>query len=230
VQPEPLTPWPRLRQTWWVYGLAALVLALHCAGLVERLRCGLFDRCGGPVAHLIDPDALGGLPRLLTTAFFVATAVLALRARRAVSGRPAHWWTAVAGFGVLLALAKLVSVHSVAKADAAMLTLLGGIGIAAVSLVVLFATGRRWRVAAAGPVVVALACYALAAIGLDAVTSLVAAAQTVTGPLTEAAATFVEELGEALTALALLVTVRWQAAAVAAPAPSREEPVPVLPG
>jgi hypothetical protein len=230
VQPEPLTPWPRLRQTWWVYGLAVLVLALYTAGLVERLRCGLFGRCGGPVAHLIDLDALGGLPRLLTTAFFVATAVLAFRAGRALSGRPAFWWAAVGGIGVLLALAKLVSAHSIAKADAATLTLLGGIAVAALSLVALYAAGRRWRVAAAGPVVLALACYAFAAIGLDAVTSLVGAVQTTTGPLTAAAATFVEELGEALTALALLVTVRWQAAAVAVPAPSREEPVPVLPG
>jgi hypothetical protein len=230
VQPESLPPWPRLRQTWWVYGLAVLVLALYTAGLVERLRCGLFDRCGGPVAHLVDLDALGGLPRLLTTAFFVATAVLAFRAGRALAGRPALWWAAVGGIGVLLALAKLVSAHSVAKADAVMVTLVGGIVIAAVSLVALYVAGRRWRVAAAGPVVLALACYAFAAIGLDAVTSLVAAVQTTTGPLTQAAATFVEELGEALTALVLLVTVRWQSTAPAAGGARPEERVGALPG
>lgn len=229
MQPESLPPWPRLRQTWWVYGLAVLVLALYTAGLVERLRCGLFGRCGGPVAHLLDLDALGGLPRLLTTAFFVATAVLAFRAARAPAGRPAFWWAAVGGIGVLLALAKLVSVHSAAKADAAMLTLIGGIALAAVSLVALLAAGRRWRVAAAAPVVLALACYAFAAIGLDAVTSLVAAVQSTTGPLTQAAATFVEELGEALTALVLLVTVRWQAAAPARESAPGEERVPAVP-
>jgi hypothetical protein len=227
VQPEPLTPWPRLRQTWWVYVLVALVLGLHCAGLVERLRCAAYGRCGSPVAQLVDLDALGGLPRLVTTAFFVATAVLAARARRSVSGRPVRWWTAVAGFEALLAVAKLFSVHSIAKADAALLTLLGGIAVTAVSLVVLYAAGRRWRVAATVPVVLAMACYAFAAIGLDAVTSLVAAIQSTSGALTEAAATFVEELGEALTALVLLVTVRWQAAVTVRAAP-RPEPEPVL--
>ena len=84
--------------------------------------------------------------------------------------------------------------------------------LACSTLVALRMSGRRWGVPGAGTVVLTLACSAAAAIGLDAVTSLVSAVQTHSGVLTAAAATFVEEFGEALTALAFLVTVRWQGA------------------
>jgi fumarate reductase subunit C len=119
--------------------------------------------------------------------------------------------------GVVLALAKLFSVHSLAKADSAVVTLVVSVLLAGVGLGALHALGRRWRVAGARPVVIALALYACAAIGLDAVTWLIAAVQAHSGALSAAAATFVEELGEALSALVLLVTVRWQLAAVRRP-------------
>jgi len=48
-----------------------------------------------------------------------------------------------------------------------------------------------------------------AALGLDAITSAVAAVQDHVGALSAAASTFVAELGEALAALFVLVTVRW---------------------
>jgi hypothetical protein len=80
-------------------------------------------------------------------------------------------------------------------------------------------TGRRWGVAAARPVVLALATYAAVALGLDLLTGVAAAVQDHVGWLTVSGATFVEELGEALTALLLLVTVRWHA--------STRSPVPV---
>lgn len=205
-----LPPWPRLRETWWVYGLAAALIGLFCAAFVVRVRCRFTGRCGGPVTRLLDLDTLGGLPRMATTAMFVAAAVLAWRAARAAAGRRATWWRAVAGVAAVLALLKLVSAHSVAKADSVVLTLVGSVLAAGASLTALWVLGRRWGVPATGPVVLALVLYAAAALGLDAVTSLVAAVQVSAGALTEAAATFVEELGEALTALVLLVTVRWQ--------------------
>ena len=122
------------------------------------------------------------------------------------------WWTAVGVVAVVLALAKLTSAHSVAKNDTSPgLTLLVGLAVTSVVLAVLWTTGRRWGVSAARPVVLALAFYAATSLGLDLVTGLAAAVQTQTGSLTEATATFVEELGEALAALLLLVVVRWQA-------------------
>ncbi|NYJ05888.1 hypothetical protein [Petropleomorpha daqingensis] len=208
----PLPPWPRLRETWWVYALGAALVALYCAGLFVRIRCTFLGHCGGP-ARLFDLDALGGVPRLVTTALFVGTAALAWFAARRCVGRRALWWRAVAGVGVVLALAKFFSWHSLAKADSAVLTLLVSVVLAALGLGALAVLGRRWAVSATRPVVTALALYALAAIGLDAVTWLIAAVQAQPGALSAAAATFVEEFGEALAALVLLVTVRWQAAA-----------------
>lgn len=213
----PLPPWPRLRETWWVYALGAALVGLYCAGLFVRIRCTFLGHCGGP-ARLFDLDALGGVPRLVTTALFLATAVLAWFASRRCVGRRALWWRAVAGIGVVLALAKLVSLHSLAKADSAVLTLVGSVLLAVAGLGVLSVLGRRWGVSATRPVVTALALYAGAAIGLDAVTWLIAAVQAHAGALSAAAATFVEEFGEALTALVLLVTVRWQASSLHRPA------------
>jgi hypothetical protein len=220
----PLTPWPRLRQTWWVYALALALVGLQALGLVLRLRCSLVGRCAGVLPRVFDMDALGGLPRLAITALFAATAVLAWRAARRQAGRAATWWTALAVIAGALTVAKLVSVHAAAKAWAPVPTLVACLLLAAAALVVLGWLGRRRGVPATGPVVLALALYVAAALGLDALTGLAAAVQTRSGALTAAAATFVEELGEGLAALVVLVTVRWQAAAVA-PAPAAV-PVP----
>jgi hypothetical protein len=209
MPPQPSrTSW--LSRTWWGWGLAAGLVALHTGGLVERLHCG--SRGCGSGVRLFDPDAVGGLPRTVTTVLFLVTAVLAWRGARRAAGRLARWWTAIAGVGAGLAVLKLVSAHSLAKADAAGLTQAGSVAVAVATLTVLWVLGRRWGVAAAGPVVLALAVYAAAAIGLDVVTALVAAVQTHAGALQAAAATLVEELGEALAALVLLVTVHRQAA------------------
>jgi hypothetical protein len=202
-----------LREPWWVYALGVALVGLYCAGLVVRVRCTVFRHCGGP-GRLLGLDSLGGVPRLATTALFLAAAVLAWGASRRVSGRCALWWTAIAGVGAVLAVLKLVSAHSVAKSDSAVGTLLGSMLLAGIGLGALWATGRRWGVAATRPVVIALAFYASAAIGLDAVTWLIGAVQAETGAFWGAAATFVEELGEALTALVLLGTVRRQSGAV----------------
>jgi len=65
-------------------------------------------------------------------------------------------------------------------------------------------------VRAGPPVVLALGVYAFAALGLDAVTGLVATLHGGTGVLLHAASTFVEELGEALAALLVLAAVWWR--------------------
>ncbi|HEY4605686.1 MAG TPA: hypothetical protein VIH08_15255, partial [Blastococcus sp.] len=104
--------------------------------------------------------------------------------------------------------------HALLKTDTSpALPLFGGLAGTAVGLGALWVTGRRWGVAATRPVVLALALYAAAALGLDVVTGVAAAVQNTVGSLTVAGATFVEEFGEALTALVLVVVVRWQSAA-----------------
>jgi hypothetical protein len=206
-----LRPWPRIRDTWWVFGLAASALGIFLLGFLVALRCGPRRCHGSLVPRLLDLDAVGGLPRLFTTALFLATALLAWRARRSVQGAATNWWAAVAAIATGLTLAKAVSVHSTIKQDASPLpTLLASVLLTILALGGLWMAGRRWGVAATGPVVVALAAYALAALGLDQLTGLAAAIQDRVGWLTVSGAIFVEELGEALAALFFLVTVRWQ--------------------
>jgi Zn-dependent protease len=88
-------------------------------------------------------------------------------------------------------------------------TLVVGILLTGLVLAALMLGGRRWGVGAARPIVVALGAYAAAALGLDAVTTAIEAAQAHAGALSAAASTFVEELGEALAALFVVVSVRW---------------------
>ncbi|MGY1733180.1 hypothetical protein ACI798_16840 [Geodermatophilus sp. SYSU D01045] len=198
------------RPAWWVLLLGLVAVVLFGAALVVRLHCGAGPCAGSPVGRLLDLDAVGGLPRLFTTGVFVTVAALAGRACRPVAGRARLWWAAVAAAGLTLAVLKLDSTHSVAEAGTSPLTaLLLGLAVAAPSLGLLAVAGRAWRVAATVPVVAALAGYAVAALGLDAVTHLVEALAGGAG----AAATFVEELGEALAAVAVLAVVRSGTAA-----------------
>jgi hypothetical protein len=205
-----LRPWPRIRDTWWVFVLAGAALGVFVLGFLVALRCGP-RRCHGSLAlRLLDLDAVGGLPRLFTTALFLAAALMAWRARRSVEGSAATWWAAVAAVSAGLALAKVVSLHSTLEEEVSPLpTLLGGVSLTVLVLGGLWTTGRRSGVGARS-VVAALAAYALAALGLDQLTGLAAAVQDRVGWLTVSGATFVEELGEALAALLLVVTVRWQ--------------------
>jgi len=206
-------PWPQIRDTWWVFALAASALALFLLGFLVDLRCGWHGCRGSLTFDLLDLDGIGGLPRLFTTALFTAATVLAWRARRAAAGRAATWWTGITLIAGALALSKLTSLHSVLKDSAPWVTLIGGLVLTAVALTVLTVTGRRWGVAGFRLVVLALGAYAAVALGLDLLTNLAGAVQERVGWLTVAGSTFVEELGEAMTALLLLVAVRWAAAA-----------------
>jgi hypothetical protein len=205
-----LRPWPRLRDTWWVFGLGAAALGIFMLAFLVGLRCGPRGCHRSLVSRLLDLDAIGGVPRLFTTALFLGAGVLAWRASRAARGSAGTWWTAVAVIATGLAVAKATSVHSVLKDSFPLVTLVGGLVLTALSLGVLWMAGRRWRVAATRPVVIALAAYAVVALGLDLLTGLAAAVQDHVGWLTVSGTTFVEELGEALAAVLLLVTVRWQ--------------------
>jgi hypothetical protein len=214
----PLAAVRRRRTTAWVLGLGALGGLLFTVGLVVRLRCAV-GRCPAPqTRQLLDLDAVGSLPRLFTAGLFVAVAVLGARAA-ARTERPARWWwVLVAVSGVVLAAAKVVSLHSAAEqVDGRWVTLVGGLGLTLVGLPVLWWAGRRWSVPAAGAVTLALAVYAAAALGLDQVTGLVGMAWS--GRVSGAFATYLEEGGEAVTALLLLAAVaRWM--------PARRHPGP----
>ena len=209
---EGLRPWPRLRDTWWVFGLAAAALGIFLLGFLVALRCGPRGCRGSSFSRLLDLDAIGSVPRLFTTALFLAAGALAWRASRSARGGSATWWTSVAVIATGLAVAKATSVHSVLKnSTSPLVAFAGGLALAGAALGVLWIAGRRWGVAATRPVVLAMAVYALVALGLDLLTSLAAAVQDRVGWLTVSGSTFVEELGEALSALLLLVTIRWQA-------------------
>jgi hypothetical protein len=202
------SPWPRLEDAWWVYLLGALELVIFPSGLVARVRCSVGRCTGSWLERAVDLDAIGGLPRLLITGLFAGTAVLGWWAARRRGGHERVWWTAIAGGGIVLALAKLVSVHSMAKESSPLPTLVIGVLLALAVLGALAVTGRRWGIAGAHPIVVALGAYAAASLGLDALGSAVLAAHPHT-LLLRAVCTFVEELGEAVTALIVVVAVRW---------------------
>ena len=196
----------RARDDTWLWALAGLGLGLFAVGFVVRWRCSVGACSLGGAEWVLDLDAVGGLPRLFTTSLFVASAACASRAAARSAGLHRLWWSAVAVIGVGLVFAKLVSAHSVLEGwDGAGATLALGSLASVVGLPVLGLLGRVWRVPGARAVVLALAVYALAALGLDVLTGSVVA--TDARPLAVAAATFVEELGEAMTALTLLAVI-----------------------
>jgi hypothetical protein len=198
-----------VRDAWWLLALTAVAVCLYAMGLDVRLRCRFHDGCHWSRDKYFDLDAIGGLPRLFITGLFVALAVLAWWASRRATGRARTWWTAVALIGAALAVLKVVSAHSDAKAAADVATLVVGVALSVVVLGALWRTARRWDVGAGPSVVMALAVYAFAALGLDAITGLVAGIHGSTGVVADSVATFIEEFGEALGALLVLTMVWW---------------------
>jgi len=206
VQP---TVRPERRTAWWVLVLALVAVVLFGAAFAVRLRCGL-GHCTEPaVRHLLSLDAVGGLPRLFTTGVLGAAGVVAGFRGWSGTGRRRVWWTATAGMALALAVLKMGSTHSTVESGTSpVATLVLGLAVAVPSLALLAVAGRAWGVAASTRVVLTFAGYALAALGLDALTTLVEALQGDTGTVSEYSATFVEELGEALASLTVLAVVR----------------------
>lgn len=193
----------------WVVALALVGGLVFTVGLVVGLRCAV-GSCPDPaVRRLFRLDALGALPRLFTTGLFLAVAVLAALAAVRSAGRARLWWAGVVAGGVMLTVAKAVSSHSaLERDDGRFVTLVGAVLVTAIGLSLLRWAGRAWSVPGTTPIVLALGLYAAAAIGLDQITMAVAGLPHPWVAL--AVATFVEEGGEAVTALVLLVIVsRW---------------------
>jgi hypothetical protein len=204
VAPAVPTGWPG--RAGWLIGLAAVGGLLFTGGLLVEVQCAVGQCPASWVWRLFNLDGIGALPRLFTTAVFVAMAALAGLASRRVTGRGQLWWRAVAVGGVLLAVAKAVSAHSsLEQDDGRVLTLVGGLALTLVGLPLLLWAGLRWSVPGALPITGALAAYALAALGLDQVTGVVGSLST--NPVLWAFAVYLEEGGEAVTALVVLATV-----------------------
>jgi hypothetical protein len=189
--------------------LAFLGGLLFALSSVVQYRCGRRG-CDMGLKALLDVEAVGGLPRLFTTAVFVAAAVVAVCHARVLVGGPRIWWAGVGVAGALLAVAKVVSAHSSFESrDGRVLTLLVSLVVSGVGIGLLTAGARWWGVPGARAVIGALALYTVVALGLDGVTALVRAVEDYSGLRSRTALAFAEEFGEALAALVLLAAVRW---------------------
>jgi hypothetical protein len=179
--------------------LSGLSVALMTVGYAVRL-----SDADGPVARALDMDAPFALPRMFVAALFGAAAVAAVAGAGRLPGRRG-WWLGVALVGALIASVKAGgTVH--AEGMQALRDAVGEAGAVAVSaalalavvagLAFLSRTERRDRRRVLGT----LALYAVASVGLSAVSASVPAGLSAT-------ATYLEESGEALAAVSFLVAV-----------------------
>jgi hypothetical protein len=179
--------------------LAALAVVLEGSGFVLRQTGAT-----GPLAHALSMDAPLSVPRMYVVVLFAACALVALAGAGVVPGRRS-WWT---GVGVITAGIASVKAGGTwhAWALGRLTEAVGGFGAfllsaglalgVVASLWFLSRDERRDRRRVLG----SLAGYAVAAVGLSAVSQIAPAHWA-------AAATFVEESGEALAGVALLIAV-----------------------
>jgi hypothetical protein len=180
-------------------GLAATAVLLETAGFIGRLTAAT-----GPVARALDMDAPYSAPRTYIAALFAVAAVAAFAGAVRAPGRRT-WWLAV---GLVSAGIAVVKIGGTVHVDAmtALSEAVGEAGAVVVSIAlvstVLAVLGflsrdeRRDR----RRVLTCLAAYGGASVGLSTVSALAAGQWTVT-------ATYLEESGEALAGVAVLVAV-----------------------
>lgn len=179
--------------------LAAVAVALETSGFVLRL-----NGTTGRSAQLLSMDAPFSLPRLFVALLFAGAALAAAVAAGRMPGRRT-WWLAVALVGGGIASIKAggtVHTDAVSALDAtlgaraAMLLSVLAAGVVVAGLWSFTRTERRDRRRVLG----SLAGYAVASVGLSAISGAVPGSWYVT-------ATFVEESGEALAGVAFLMAV-----------------------
>lgn len=174
-------------------------MVLEAVGYVVRLT-----GAAGPAARVLSMDAPYSLPRMYVAALFTAAAAAAFAGAVRIPGRRT-WWLAVGAVAAAVAVVKAGStVH--AEAMAALASTVGEAGALAVSVVLaggviavlgfLSRAERRDRRRVLG----CLASYAAASVGLSAVSAVAVGEWAIT-------ATFLEESGEALAGVAVLVAV-----------------------
>lgn len=182
--------------------LAAVALALETSGYVARLTGST-----GSTARLLSMDAPFSLPRLFIAAVFAAAALAAVAGAGALPGRRT-WWLGVGLVSGLIAAVKAGStVHadtlrSLTQAVGKPTALALSAGLAAVVVGALWFLSRDER-RDRRRVLGVLSLYAVAAVGLSAVSQMAGA----DGSQWVATATFIEESGEALAGVAFLMAV-----------------------
>ena len=179
--------------------LAATAVALEAIGFVLRLTGAT-----GSTARALSMDAPYSAPRLFVAALFAVASVAALSAASRIPGRRA-WWLAVGLVSAVIAAVKTggtvhaTAMHALADGmGAAGSVVLSVVAAGAVLAVLGFITRaeRRDR----RRVLSCLAAYAVASVGLSAVSAVAPGQFAIT-------ATFLEESGEALAGVAFLIAV-----------------------
>jgi len=179
--------------------LAATAVLLETAGYVARLTGAT-----GPLARTLSMDAPWSAPRTFVAALFAVAAVAAVAGAARTPGRRT-WWLAVGLVSAAVAVVKAggtlhvdaVSALSAAAGPAGAVVLSGALAAAVIGVLAFVSRDeRRDR----RRVLTCLAGYAVASVGLSAVSTVVSAPWAVT-------ATYLEESGEALAGVAVLVAV-----------------------
>ena len=185
--------------------LVACATALMVAGYAVRLT-----GASGPAATLLSMDAPLSIPRMFVAGLFAVAAAAAFAGAARMPGRTA-WWAAVGVVAALIAWVKAAgTLHTAALATAAeAVTPIGAVlasaalaGAVLGGLALLSWGERRDRTRVIG----SLLLYTVAAVGLSAMSSVLAGAYGGTSRWV-AAVTFVEETGEALSGVVFLVAV-----------------------
>lgn len=185
--------------------LFAVAVALMTSGYVVRLTGAT-----GPTAQLLSMDAPLSLPRLFVAALFAAAALAAVAGAGSIPGRRT-WWLAVGLVAGGIAAVKAGStVHS--SALTALTETVGGTGAlligAGAAAVVVGVLGffSRSEQRDRRRILSVLALYAGASVGLSALSGAAAGAYG-SASNWAAAATFIEESGEALAGVGFLIAV-----------------------
>ena len=185
--------------------LAAMAVALETTGFVLRL-----NGASGPTAQLLSMDAPFSIPRLFVASLFAGAAFAAIAGARVQPGRRA-WWTAVALVAAAIDAVKAGStVH--AEAVRALTERVGPSGALVLSAVLAVAVvGILWTLSRherrdRRRVLSALSFYAAAAVGLSALTGVMADAYGRSATWVTTAA-FLEESGEALAGVTFVLAV-----------------------
>lgn len=183
-------------------GIALIVgaMALMTTGFFVRLTGAT-----GPIAQTLSMDAPLSLPRMYVSALFAVAAVLAVMGASSLPGRRT-WWLAVGVIGGGIAAVKAGgTVHvnaldglqaALGKQAALAVSVLAAAAVVA-ALLFLSRGERRDRRRVVG----VLTLYAVASVGLSAISSAMPTANLA------ASATFVEETGEALAGVGFLLAV-----------------------
>lgn len=180
--------------------LVAIAVALETIGYATRLSGST-----SATARMWSMDAPLSVPRMFVSFLFAAGAVAAFAGAGRIAGRRT-WWTTVGLVAAAIASVKAGgnvhahALHVLSQSIGSAGALLVSIAVAAIGLAVLGFLSRAER-RDRRRILTVLALYAFAAVGLSAVS------QAASGAFWTAAATYVEESGEAITAAAFLVGV-----------------------